>query len=156
MQDPELIIVPALFITIGFIVWVIVTGWQRRQRLKLVTDFNTRLLDKLGTVKDFSEFLQTEPGAQFMESLASDSPTHAPQERILRATQLGVVLLSLGGGLLILAWHFALRYEYDAYLAFGVIALSLGVGFAVSSGISYKLTAALGLLNPPKNRAARD
>jgi hypothetical protein len=156
MENPEIIIVPALFIMIGFIVWVTITGWQRRQRLKLVTDFNSRLLDKLGSVKDFSEFLQTEAGVQFMDSLATDTPAHAPHERILRATQLGVVLLALGGGLLLLASHFSMRREYDAYLAFGVIAISLGVGFAVSSGISYKLTAALGLMNRSNNRVPRN
>jgi hypothetical protein len=32
---PEVVIVPALFIMIGFIIWVLVNGWQRRLRLKL-------------------------------------------------------------------------------------------------------------------------
>ena len=94
MNHPEIIIVPTIFATIGFVAWVAITGWQRRQRLKLVTDFNSRLLDRLGSVKDFSEFLQTAAGAQFMDNLATDAPSQAPYERILRATQLGIVLVS--------------------------------------------------------------
>lgn len=155
-MQSEIIIVPSILITVGFIVWVTITGWQRRQRLKLMTDFNTRLLDRLGSVKDFAEFIQTDVGAQFMENMAAETPVYAPHERILRATQLGIVLLALGGGLLFLARHFGWGEEYEAYLAFGVIAISLGIGFAVSSGVSYTLASALGLLNPSKLRAPRN
>ena len=43
---PEIIIVPFIFSTIGFIVWVAINGWQRRQQVKLLTDFNSRLLSE--------------------------------------------------------------------------------------------------------------
>jgi len=55
VRSPEIIIVPALFIVVGFIIWVVVNGWQRRFRLKLTTEFNSKLLDRIGSVKDFKE-----------------------------------------------------------------------------------------------------
>src|SRR5947209_3701352 len=43
---PEVIIVPVIFGTIAYVVWVMVNGWQRRFQMKLATDFNSRLLDR--------------------------------------------------------------------------------------------------------------
>jgi TRAP-type mannitol/chloroaromatic compound transport system permease large subunit len=146
---PEVIIVPSFFLMVAYVVWVLVTGWQRRQRLRLITEFNSRLLDRLGSVKDFSEFLQTDAGAQFMNTLATETPGTRPQERILRATQIGIVLLPLGIGLLFLGWYF--RFEgHDAFTALGVIVLSLGLGFLLASGVSYRIALALGVLQPAR------
>jgi hypothetical protein len=72
-MGPFALILLALFTLIGFIVWIAINAWQQRQRVKLLTDFNTRLLDRLGLVKDFSEFVQTGSGGDFMKSLASDT-----------------------------------------------------------------------------------
>jgi hypothetical protein len=47
---PEVIIVPVFFAMLAFIVWTIVNAWQRRQHLKLITDFNSRLLERIGSV----------------------------------------------------------------------------------------------------------
>ncbi len=146
----DLAFFPPLFTLIGFLVWIVITGWQRRQRLKLEMDFNTRLLDRLGSVKDFSEFLRTDAGAQFMTTLTTESPVQAPQERILWAMQSGIVLLALGGGLLAVARHFAGRVEYDAFFALSLIAMSLGLGLVISSVASHRLASSLGVL-----RAAR-
>jgi hypothetical protein len=147
-MQSEIIIVPALFITIGFVVWVAITGWQRRQRLRLITDFNSRLLDRLGSVKDFSEFLQTEAGAQFMHSMADERPTSGTHDRILRAVQLGMILLSLGGGLLFLGEGTSID-DHHTFTVFGTIALSLSGGFLLSALASYRLASALGVLHPP-------
>ena len=140
----DLAFFPPMFFLMGFIVWIVVTGWQRRLRLRMVMDFNTRLLERLGSVKDFSEFLRTDAGAQFMSTLTTESPVHAPQERILRATEVGIVLFTCGVGLLAVAWRFGSQAESEAFFAFGVIALSLGLGFVISSVASYRLASALG------------
>ena len=79
MRDPELILVPALFITIGFIISVVVNGWQRRLRLKLTTEFHSKLLDRIGSVKDFNDFLQTDGGATFMDSLTVERSASRPE-----------------------------------------------------------------------------
>ena len=149
MNSPDIIIVPALFITIGFIMWLVVNGWQRRLRLKLTTEFNSELLDRIGSVKDFNEFLQTEGGATFMDSLTVERSTTRPQDSILRATQLGIVLITLSIGLIVLDWYFSVRHADDTEVLTVIAAItgSLGLGFLISAGASYRLARMLGILD---------
>lgn len=149
MQNPEVIVVPSFFFMIGYICWLWAGTAQRRQRLKLISEVNNKLLDRLGSVQDFSALLQTEAGAKFMQNMASDPPIQGPgpQRRILMAAQTGAVLVCLGLGLF--AVGVFQRLEPDASQAFttlGVIAMSLGVGFVVSSVTAYRLSSRLGLL----------
>ncbi len=149
MRNPELIIIPAFFFMTGYVCWLWAGTVQRRQRLKVISELNTRLLEKLGSVNDFSALLQTEAGAQFMQNLASDPPLQGvgPQ-RILLAAQTGAVLVCLGLGLLALGLFSQLPGRADeGFTTLGVIALSLGVGFVVSAITAYRLSSTLGLLN---------
>jgi hypothetical protein len=145
---PEIIIVPAFFFMIGYICWLWANAAQRRQRMRLLTEFNGKLLDRLGSVNDFSQFLQTDAGARFMRDLASEPvAASGPQERILRAAQVGAVLICLGVGLLALGLFNAIPGHGDEGLTtIGVIALSVGVGFVISATVSYRLAGVLGLL----------
>ena len=153
---PEMLIVPSLFIMIGFITWVLAQSWQRRVHLKLATDFNTRLLDRIGSVKDFSDFLQTEGGTKFMDALTVERAAARPTDGILRAVQIGIVLLMLGLGLLALAWYFTARStnfdDYEGLTIIGVIAVSLGVGFVLAATASYRLARTLGVLDGNRHR----
>src|SRR5215467_4307764 len=99
----EIIIVPFIFSTIGFIVWVLVTGWQRRQHIRAMTEFNNKLLDRMGSVKDFSDFLATDGGASFIDRVTAGGMRPEIRTTILRSVQTGVVLLALGTGLLVLS-----------------------------------------------------
>lgn len=152
----EAIIAPAFFSMIAFIVWIVVNGWQRRHHLKLMTDFNSRLLERMGSVKDFTEFIHTEGGAQFMDNLKVErSPTRA-ETGILRAIQFGIVLVMLGFGLIATGRYLTYRYsafdEYEPLMIFGMIALSLGIGFLVSAAASYRLGRMLGVLTSKKSQ----
>ena len=142
----EVIIVPFIFSTIGFVVWVAMNGLERRQQVKALTDFNSRLLERIGSVKDFSEFLQTDGGAKFMDRVtATGTPTDV-RMTILRAVQTGLVLLALGTGLLFLSWILRAQYPFGDSAIFtitGVIALSLGFGFLLSGTASYRLASTL-------------
>ena len=69
---------------IGYICWLWASAAQRRQRTRLLTEFNGKLLDKLGSVNDFSQFLQTDAGARFMRDLASEP---VPAEERTRDTR---------------------------------------------------------------------
>ena len=53
-QVSDIIIPPAAFVLVGFVVWTIAGGMQQGYRLKRVIEFNSRLLDRLGSVKDFA------------------------------------------------------------------------------------------------------
>jgi hypothetical protein len=142
------------FTMIGWIVYVVVDGRRRQERLKVFTEFHTRLLDRIGSAREFGEFLQTNGGSRFLDSLSMDKGG-GPQTRILRYVHIGTVLLALGLGLAILGRSRLL--DFDSTIGFtilGTIALSLAVGFLVSSFVSHRLMKALGLMKeePPKDR----
>jgi hypothetical protein len=143
---PEVIIVPAIFFTMGFIVWTIVSSLQRRHRLRLLVEFNNKLIDRLGSVSDFGQFANSEAGSKFLNSVMADAPLTRPGERILRAIQSGIVLMVLGLGLLSLGWYFQASDAQDPFVITGVVALSIGIGFVLSSAASYRVSTSLGLL----------
>jgi hypothetical protein len=150
MNQPAIVIVPAFFFMVGYIVWVVTAAIQRKQRVKLITEFHSRLLDRLGSVKDFNDFVHTEAGSRFVQELASEAPApSAPQERILRAAQFGSVLVCLGFGLLLLTFFSPITIQAGraGFNALGTIALSLGIGFIISAVASYRLAGMLGLLS---------
>jgi hypothetical protein len=144
---PEIIIVPALFVTIGFVVWTIATNWHRTRHLQEMTAFHTRIIDRIGSIKDFNDFLQTPGGTQFMSAMTPDKGPSGPTERILRAVQSGIVLASVGGGCLLLSNMFH-NEAADAFTVAGVILLSLGIGFLVAASAAYVLSKRLGVLQP--------
>lgn len=159
MRNPEIIIIPTFFFMIGYICWLWAGTAQRRARLKLISELNNKLLEKLGSVQDFSALLQTEAGAKFMQNIASDPPLQGigPQRRILIAAQTGAVLICLGLGLLALGIFSQLPGRADdGFTTLGVIALSLGVGFVISSITAYRLSSTLGLLNSLPDARALD
>jgi hypothetical protein len=142
----EVIIVPFIFSTMGFVVWVAFNGWQRRQQVKMMSDFNSRLLDRIGSLKDFSEFLQTDAGTKFMDRVSAGGTPPDIRMTILRSVQTGLVLLALGGGLLLLAAMLRSQYPYgetEVFTITGVISVSLGIGFLLSGGASYRLASGM-------------
>ena len=56
----EVIIVPSLFLMIGYVFYVIANAFTRRQELRSTTEFQSRLLERMGSVGEFSQFLNTE------------------------------------------------------------------------------------------------
>ncbi|MBI2835094.1 MAG: hypothetical protein HYX76_11785 [Acidobacteria bacterium] len=143
---PEIIIAPAFFTMVGFIAWLVANAWHRHQQLKRTAEFSGRLIERLGSVKDFSEFLQTEGGASLLNSFTIERASTSVHERILRASAVGVIFIALSLGLLFLGWYFTFM-DHDAFTIVGVIVLSLGLGCIMSSGVSYRLARALGVLN---------
>jgi hypothetical protein len=106
-------------------------------------EFQARLIDRLASLADFAEFASTDAGRQLLNTLAADDFATAPRDRVLRAIEMGVVLVSLGIGLLFLGGYFVFDGR-EAFTAVGVISGSLGVGFLISAVLSVRLTKALG------------
>lgn len=142
-MSPPLVILPAFFVLVAFVLWLSITAAQRNRRLRLLTEFHSRLIDRLGSVKDFAEFAATDAGRRILNTLAADDLATAPRDRILRATEMGIVLVSLGIGLLYLGQHFTFDGR-EAFTAVGVVGVSLGVGFLVSALASFRLAGSLG------------
>ncbi len=142
MNHPvEIIVLPGLFLTLAFVFWTAVSAWQRRQRLRIMADFNQRLLDRVTSLRDFSEFARTEEGARMLKGAYASTGDAGPAARILRATETGIVALALSFGLLFLGWYF--EEARNPFVALGAIGLSLGVGFLASAVVSRRVAASL-------------
>jgi hypothetical protein len=96
-------------------------------------------------LKDFSDFVQTAHGAELMKALTAQ-PMDTPRNRILRAIQMGVVLLSLSGGLFTVGRVVLFDAPEPRQLlnALAVIVLSLGVGSLASALVAHALAPRIG------------
>ena len=144
-MSSEIIIVPAAFFLVGFIVYVIVEGFRRRSQAKMVTEFHGRLLDRIGSAKEFGDFFASDAGRRFMDSL-SNTDTGSPQMRILKSVQLGLVLLALGIGLFVLTDQRTFSLEAtDGLMVTATVTAAVGAGLIVSTIITYLLSWRMGL-----------
>jgi hypothetical protein len=131
-----------LFALVAWIVFVIADSRRRREQLKVTSEFNTKILEKMGSTADFGAFLETDGGKRFLKSLTVEGPS--AKTRMLGATQTGIVCSSIGIALLILGGIF--YYLRDGLWVMGGIITACGIGFLVSTLASYRLSKALGLL----------
>jgi len=46
-MNTEMVVLPAFCGMISFVIWAVVNAWQRRDRFRFVSEFNSRLLDRL-------------------------------------------------------------------------------------------------------------
>jgi len=129
---------------ISFVVWVVANAWQRRQRTRLIVELNNRVLERLGSAHDFSEFLHSDGGDRLMKVLTAERGLTAPRDRILIAVQSGVVFLILGFGLTFFSWRTSVA-DREAFRLISVIVLSLGFGLLLSSAASYWVARTLGI-----------
>src|SRR4029453_16721756 len=118
---------PCFFGTISWVIWVVSNGWQRRQHTRLVVDFNNRGLGRLGSMREFSDFLHSEGGERLMRVLTSERGSSGPRERILAAVQSGVVVGTVGLGLMLIAGR-GTGDEHEVLVVISAIVLSLGIG----------------------------
>src|SRR5262245_15972407 len=151
MRGPEVLIPIAFFAMAGFVVWVLTTGWLRRSRLKLTAEFQHKLLERIGSLNDLNEFLQTDSGKKLMDGLAFELPSTRPQDSILRTIQLGIVCGMLGAGFVFLRVYFGHVYadfgDYEVLTVVAAIGIALGLGFLLSAAVSYQLGGRMGVFN---------
>jgi hypothetical protein len=143
----EIIIVPSALLMTAYVFYVIANAFTRRQQLRSTTDFQTKLLDRMGNMGEFTEFLNTEGGKKFLNTVGSESGGMAHQ-RVLRAFQTGIVMLCLGIG--IFMYLSGARVDSDTYesLGFiGTVSAAVGVGMLISGYVSLRLSRRLGLIN---------
>ncbi len=132
------------FLLTAWIFYVIFSSRRRSERLKATTEFHNRLFDRLGSMKEFGEFMETDGGRQFMNSIAAESPG-ASGTHIVRNVENGIVLLTIGAGVLLLRWSY--RDIDVGFTIIGTILAAWGIGLLLSCVASYSLSKTLGLLN---------
>jgi hypothetical protein len=148
-----IVIVPAFFLTVAWVIHVVVEGIRRRQQTRIAAEFHNKLLDRIGSTQEFGEFLNTSGGTKFINSLTVERES-SPHVRILRALQSSFVLLALGIGLFMFGWwNPTLSYEgMNTVNLFATIATSLGVGLLLSVAASFLMSKRLGLINGESHR----
>ena len=150
------IIVPlGAFCMVSWIVYTIVNGLRRWHQQRMLGQFQTKLLDRIGSVSELGAFLNTEPGARFLRGLTTVNESEVgPHVRILRAVQTGAVLATLGTGLYLYGWLTpTLRgQDTNSINAVATIFFGIGVGLLGSAAISYRLSKQMGLLASEDSR----
>ena len=153
-----MVITVSFFGMIAWIVYVIVDGKRRRERIKVFTDFHTKLMDRMSSPAEFSAFMQSPGGQRFLATLQTERG--GPKAAIMRSVHTGTIMLALSIGLLFLQRLEIWNGEARAFVVFmGVIVLALGVGFLVSAGLSWRLGRSLGVMDdewtPPRDVQSR-
>ena len=134
-----------------FIVSAAFSGRKASALIRARADLQTKLLDRLGSGREVVEFCQTEGGKQFVEALSlgvleTPASKGSPTERIMGSLQKGIILTLLGFGFLLLAFKFHRDDPGDVFMVIGTVGLSLGIGFLLSAGASYRLSKSMGIL----------
>ncbi len=148
--------VVAFTIPLGFFVMVAyitqtLTEWRRqKERTRLLTEFQTKLLDRMGSGAEFAAFFQSPGGDRFLDTLSLEKAQ--PYDRILRAVQSGVVMSCLAVGLLYLGR--VVSFDGIGFTIVGVIVLALGAGFLLSAGAAWFISRSAGLLDVQSRSAA--
>jgi hypothetical protein len=164
--DPR--IFPFIGLAISWVGFLFVVVWLVRlfaenrrwgQAFKQQNDIHARLIDKFSTSQELAAYMETEAGKRFLEAaplpiggtMGSQMPNAIA--RVLTPLQIGIVLASLGAGLL------ALRHAgpdtYEPMLILGMIVLMPGIGFILSAAAMWVLAHRLGLL-PEKSSGSRE
>jgi hypothetical protein len=147
------------FLMVSWIVFTVVNGIRRLHQQRMLSQFQTKLLDRIGSVDELGAFLNTEPGARFLKGLTTINESAGPQIRILRAVQSGAVLATLGIGLYLYGWMTpTIPGEVtNSINALATIFFGIGAGFLASAALSYRLSKQMGLLSSdeqPRNEPA--
>lgn len=142
---------------LGAAIWLVRSVVDQRRWLRVArtqAEVHGKLLDRLTNNEDLLTYIQTPAGRRFLESgplMASAEPSKpvaAPLSRIILPLQAGIVLTFLGVGF----WIAQSRFPDDmseGFFIIGTLATALGVGFAVSAGLAYAISARFGLIASP-------
>jgi TRAP-type mannitol/chloroaromatic compound transport system permease large subunit len=152
------IVVPSLFLMIAYLFYVVVNGFTRRQQLRAATEFQTKLLDRMGSVQELGTFLNSEGGQKFLSAGAAAEPAGGPShQRVLRAFQVGTVMVSLGIGIFMyLGQVVPDREDYEGIGFVGTVSTAVGIGLLLSGVVSLKLSRRLGLINGHAHGSSAD
>jgi hypothetical protein len=157
----EVIIVPSAFLMVAFVFYVVASAFVRRQQFRSQSDFQTKLLDRMGNVSEFSAFLNTDGGKRLLGSISADAGGSGAHQRVLRAFQSGIVMICLGVGIFMYLGEVVIdRDAYESVGFVGTVSTAVGLGLLISGYVSLKLSQRLGLINgkpepPASNEVAR-
>lgn len=142
-----------IFMTVTLsLIWLIKTllDWRRWTRLARVqAEVHAKLLDRFSANEDLLTYIQTPAGRRFLESgpilaEAGPRPIGAPVSRILWSFQAGIVLTVAGLGLVMVSGRVHPEVG-EGLVVMGVLAIALGIGFALSGLAAWLISRRMGL-----------
>ena len=127
----------------GWVVWAILLWRKMTHKSRL----QNKLVDKFSSGQEFNDFLQSQEGSKFLSFLKFDSS--GPRQKILSSLSAGIILPSLGIAFIIIGQIIPKGKDYfnTACNAAGIIFIALGLGFLISTFISYQMCKKWGLLD---------
>jgi hypothetical protein len=151
----EMISVGAVMLTIVLALgWMVRTAvdyrrWGRLARVQ--AEAHTKLLDRFTGNDELLAYVKSPAGAKFLESApitldGSPRQVSAPLSRILWSMNAGVVLTAAGIGMNYISGRID-EHQSEPVFTFGVLLISVGVGFLVSAALSFFLSRRLGLID---------
>lgn len=152
-QMVQALVLPAMFFSIAWIVWIISNNKRRQRVVEVQKDMQARLFDKFGTSQEMIAYLNSEAGAKFLDSATIE---HAkPFGRVLGSTQAGLILFFLGIAMMFVRFTMPTvgrdpieqAQSAHMFLALSFLLLALGIGFLASAAASYKLSKNWGLFD---------
>lgn len=122
--------------------WVfkVILDWRKS---KYKSDLQHKLVDKFGNVQDLNTFLETEGGSKFLNALTING--QLLRQKILSYITRGVILVFLGAASFAIGGFFIEEQKF--FNMVGIINFALGLGFLVSTAISYLLSKKWGIIN---------
>ena len=141
-----IIIIPVFFILVAFFIHMVATTLRRTRVAKAQAEIQVKLLDKFSSSQELLQYLQTDAGQRFFQPEEAPPEPKSPHSRILRSITAGTIMTFLGIGFVLLS-----RWIDDGMLVPGVFFLAIGLGFLVSSAISFYLSKSWGLFNGDKS-----
>lgn len=139
---PEIIVILGVFIMSGFALVLLVGALRWRQSRSV----HRALIDRLGSGNELAAFLQTPAGAQYLRGVAE---SESPARTILASVRRGVVVLTVGLGVVLLG---AYHDGQGAVPAIGVVLISLGAGLLVAAYVSHYLASRWKMLGEDSDR----
>ena len=133
-----IIVLPLIIVFWGWVVWAILE-WRKMRHKSMLQG---KIVDKFPTAQEFNDFLQSQEGNKFLNFLKFNGL--APRAKILSSLSKGVILSTFGIALVIIGQIFTEEMKY--FNAFGIVIIALGVGFLISTFISYKLSKKWGII----------
>lgn len=127
-----MIVLPAMFVFWGWVVWVILE-WRK---MKHKRDIQDKIVDKFTNVQELNDFLQTEAGENFLKFLKING--FGIRDKLLSSITRGIILTILGIAFLIISQIYT--NEMKILITIGIVIIALGAGFLVSTLISFQLS----------------
>lgn len=131
--------IPLTILFWAWVVWALLEWRKTRHKSQL----QNKIVDKFQSVQEFNDFLQSKEGNTFLNFIKFNGL--APKEKLLSSLSKGVILVTLGIALILVGQIFTEEMKY--FIAFGIVFIALGVGFLISTFISYTLSKKWGIID---------